>query len=143
GSMPSEVWVVATAGGVPHKVGAGDSPSFSPDGSRLLFVYKNRILTVAASGDGDTQPLLIDQGTVGSLTWAPDGKRLAFVSHRGSHSLIGVYDFVDQSIVWLSPSLDYDSSPAFSPDGARIAFIHVLAANTRDFFSGRRGRRWP
>ncbi|MFZ0821004.1 MAG: hypothetical protein WAM91_13105, partial [Candidatus Acidiferrales bacterium] len=26
GPMPKEVWVVATAGGVPHKVGAGDSP---------------------------------------------------------------------------------------------------------------------
>ena len=143
GPMPKEVWVVATAGGVPHKVGAGNSPSFSPDGNRLLFVDKKRILTVAASGDGDAQPLLVDQGTVDSLTWAPDGKRLAFVSHRGSHSLIGVYDFVDQTIVWLSPSLDYDSSPAFSPDGARIAFVHVLAEKTPpDFFSRRRGRPW-
>jgi len=34
GAMPREVWVVATAGGAPRKVGAGDSPTFSPDGSR-------------------------------------------------------------------------------------------------------------
>jgi len=143
GRMPKEVWVVATAGGVPHKVGVGGSPSFSPDGSRLLFVDQKRILTVAASGDGAAQPLLIDQGTVDSLTWAPNGKRLAFVSHRGSHSLIGVYDFVDQTIVWMSPSLDYDSSPTFSPDGARIAFVHVPAQKTLpDYFSHRSGRPW-
>ena len=143
GPVPKEVWLVATAGGVPHKVGAGNFPSFSPDGSRLLFVDKKRILTVAASGEGDAQPLLIDQGTVDSLTWAPNGKRLAFVSHRGSHSLIAVYDFVDQTIVWLSPSLDYDSSPAFSPDGAQIAFVHVPAQKTPPaFFSQRSGRPW-
>jgi len=97
---------------------------------------------VAASGDGDAQPLLIDQGTVDSLTWAPDGKRLAFVSHRGNHSLIGVYDFVDHTIVWLSPSLDYDRSPAFSPDGARIAFVHVAEKAPPEYFSQRSGRPW-
>jgi len=48
--------------------------------------------------------------TLNDVMQAPDGKRPAFVSHRSSHSLIGVYDFVHPTIVRLSPSLDYDSS---------------------------------
>jgi dipeptidyl aminopeptidase/acylaminoacyl peptidase len=143
GPLPKEVWVIATAGGVPHKVGVGSSPTFSPDGSRLLFVDKKTIITVAATGEGEAQPLLVDQGTVDSLTWTPDGKRLAFVSHRANHSLIGIYDFVEKTIVWLSPSLHNDSSPTFSPDGARIAFVHILAEKTlSDYHSRRKGRPW-
>jgi dipeptidyl aminopeptidase/acylaminoacyl peptidase len=143
GPMPKEVWVVATAGGVPHRVGEGNSPTFSPDGSRLLFVDKKTILTVAANGDGDAQPLLIDEGTVDSLAWAPDGKRVAFVSHRVNHSLIGVCNFLDKTITWLSPTLDSDSSPAFSADGTQVAFIHVLAEKTvSDYSTHRSGRPW-
>ena len=70
------------------------------------------------------------------------------MSHRGNHSLIGVYDFVERTIVWLSPSLDYDSSPAFSPDGERIAFLAEKTPSAftpsafPSFFSHRSGRPW-
>ena len=135
--------MVSTAGGAPHKVGAGHSASFSPDGSQVVFVDKKRVLAAAASGEGEARPLIVDAGSVGSLTWSPDGKRLAFMSHRGSHSLIGVYELASRTIVWMQPSLDYDSSPAFSPDSARIAFVHVLAEKTPPgFLSRRSGRPW-
>ena len=48
---------------------------------------------------------------------------LAFVSDRGDHSYIGVYDQRSPSITYLSPGVDRDSSPTWSPDGSRVAFI--------------------
>ncbi len=143
GPLPREVWVVAHSGGSAHQVGVGHSPCFSPDGSQVLFIDKKRVMRAAVSDAGGAEPLIVDEGDVSSLTWSPDGNRLAFVSHRGSHSIIGVYDVAGHTITWMNPSLDYDSFPTFSPDGTRIAFIHVLAdKSSAEFFSRRSGRPW-
>src|SRR5207237_3424797 len=56
-------------------------------------------------------------------TWSPDGSKLAFVSTRDNHSLIGVYDMKSRKVDFLSPSVDFDASPTWSPDGKRIAFV--------------------
>lgn len=82
-----------------------------------------------------------DGFNIGDLAWSPEGKRLAFVSHRGSHPIIGVYDVADRSIVWMTPTFDYDSFPTFSPDGTRIAFVHVLAEKVPAAFLSRRSGR--
>jgi dipeptidyl aminopeptidase/acylaminoacyl peptidase len=99
-------------------------------------------MVAGASDDSSPQPLVTDRGSVGSLIWSRDGKRLAFVSHRGSHSLIGVYDLVRHTVVWLAPSLDEDASPVFSPDGARLAFIRVAAEKHGAFITHRIGEPW-
>src|ERR1700677_1370921 len=95
GPAPKEVWVIATAGGAPRKVGGGHSPSFSPDGTRLVFADKGKIMTADATGAAPT-PLMVDQGRIASMTFSPDAQKLAFVSARKEHSLVGVYDFADR-----------------------------------------------
>jgi dipeptidyl aminopeptidase/acylaminoacyl peptidase len=55
--------------------------------------------------------------------WSPDGSRIAFISERTDHTLIGVYDVATRKVSWISPSVDHDTSPAWSPDGKRLAFI--------------------
>src|SRR5439155_9796893 len=55
--------------------------------------------------------------------WSPDGTKFAFVSNRVDHSLIGIYDIASRAVTFLAPSVDHDTSPTWSPDSKRIAFI--------------------
>ena len=142
GPSPREVWIVSTTGGSARKVAVGHSATFSPDGSRLVFIDKGHILTAPVNGNSDAQPLIVDQGTLSSVTWSPDATHFAFISHRGNHSLLGVYNFADKSIVWQSPSLDEDSAAVFSPRGSQIAFIRVPAESAPPFISRRAGEPW-
>ena len=142
GPVPREIWVVATAGGDPRRIGTGHSPSFSPDGSRLIYLDKRQIMSVDPRGSGRAEALITDLGMVRSATWSGDGRRLAFVSRRGSHALVGVYDFAAKAVTWLAPSFDVDLSPAFSPDGSRVAFIRMPTEKTSPFLSHRAGLPW-
>ncbi|HEX3950385.1 MAG TPA: prolyl oligopeptidase family serine peptidase [Steroidobacteraceae bacterium] len=142
GATPREVWLVAAAGGAPRKVGAGHSPGFSPDGTRVVFADKSQLWSVSATAESAAVPLIVDQGRIASVIFSPDGKRLAFMSARKEHSLIGVYDFSSKAITWLSPSLDHDTSPVFSPSGTQIAFIRVPSEKNPEFVSHRAGEPW-
>jgi dipeptidyl aminopeptidase/acylaminoacyl peptidase len=142
GAAPKEVFLVSASGGTPRKLGTGHSPSFSPDGTRLIFIDKGRILSTAPAEGSAVAPLVVDQGRVASVTFSPDGKRLAFVSGRKDHSLIGIYDFASKEITWVSPSLDHDTSPAFSADGSQIAFIRIPSEKGLVFISHRAGEPW-
>src|SRR5262249_7512315 len=47
----------------------------------------------------------------------------AFVSNRVDHSFIGIYDVRAKTVQFLAPSVDHDTSPTWSRDGRRVAFI--------------------
>ena len=64
-----------------------------------------------------------------NLRWSPDGSQLAFTNSRGDHSFIAVYKPGDPSVKYLDPSTDRDSSPAWSVDGRRIAFIRTASVS--------------
>jgi dipeptidyl aminopeptidase/acylaminoacyl peptidase len=127
------VWVQAIAGGEPRRLGEGHSPAVSPKGDGIAFINKTQVLWAPLDGSAKAEAILKLRGQPSALRWSPDGARLAFVSGRGDHSFIGVYDRGTKAVRWLEPSVDRDRDPAWSPDGTRVAFLRLPASKT--FFS--------
>ena len=142
GSTPAQIWAIGMNDTTPRLIGDGGSPTPAPNANVLAYVARNSIVVAALDGSGKPQILVRDLGRDGSLAWSPDGTRIAFVSSRGDHSLVGVYDLGRKSITWLSPSVDRDVSPIWSPDGRSIAFVRVPAGAPGPFTSTRTSEPW-
>ncbi len=141
GAPPQKVWAVNLAGGKPREIGAGHTPSVSPRGDVVAFLSGGQIWTAPLSGGPATQ-LINDRGQDSQLAWSPDGLRLAFVSTRTDHSLVGVLDLAAGRIAWMAPSVDTDLAPEWSPDGRHIAFARTPAGGDYQFKPRREGPPW-
>jgi Tol biopolymer transport system component len=75
---PSVVWGVRADGSGSHRILAGDAPAWSPDGRKLAVVAGRTAArkVVVADADGTNATTVLPEDVV-SLTWAPDGSRLA------------------------------------------------------------------
>lgn len=119
-----QLWSVPVAGGAPKVIAdGGDDPAISPHADRVAFVKDHQVWVAPVDGSAPAKRLVASRGTAGELQWSPDGARLAFVSGRGDHALVGVFTSDSAPVVWLAPSTARDGSPRWSPDGRRIAFV--------------------
>src|SRR5581483_7853951 len=97
----------------------------SPDGKLAVWSAKKKLWLGSIDGKQQAKELATVRGDSVDPHWSPDGKHIAFVIDRDSHSFIAVYDFGADSIRYLAPSVDKDSMPRWSPDGKWIVFVRT------------------
>jgi dipeptidyl aminopeptidase/acylaminoacyl peptidase len=148
GGVDQSVWLVSLGAGFraidgARRLGGGHAPAVDPNGGRVVFIDKDQLWSTSVDGHAQPTQLLHTRGKLTTLRWSSDGKRLAFVSDRTTHTFVGVYDFTDRTLVYLAPSVDRDALPVWAADGRRVAFVRVPAeSRTRVFGPRRAGQPW-
>ncbi len=110
-----------------NSLGDDNSPSVSPDGTKILFVSDRTGLAelYVMNLDGTGLKNLTDNtARETNPAWSPDGRHIVFgvetVPLRESD--IWVMDVDSGKRVKLTKAPGYHTGPVFSPDGSRIAF---------------------
>ena len=117
------------SGDVPYAI----SPLFSPDGTQVAFLAPSnagatggRLLVAAFDGSAPlveaSRGLSVVPGQVPSVTWSPDGTRLAFAASSGGVSRIFVTAGIGGDVVPVTDDTANADLPTWSPDGTVIAF---------------------
>jgi dipeptidyl aminopeptidase/acylaminoacyl peptidase len=120
----------------------GDYHVFHADYS-MVHLWTLDVPTTDAAGRTSKleEPKLITPGetmSVGSFSWAPDGKRIAFSATRDPDLISGfsgdIYTVVvaDSTVKKIVDTPGPDSDPKWSPDGTQIAF--VTSDGSKNFF---------
>ena len=98
--------------------------ALAPDGRKVAFIARGDVFAASAKDGGDAARVTASPEVESQPVWAPDSRRIAYVSARGAGQQIDLYDFArDTETAAHDAATTTDLSPVFSPDGKSIAFL--------------------
>ena len=126
---PGGIWTMGANGENPEFVATGRDPACSPNGSKIAFVHLG-ILRVVDTGGTRLRQVHVMPGLMRAPSWSPDGTRIAFEYRLPAVDGVtqgrDIYtirpDGTGARNVTNNPKA-YNRTPAWSPDGSRIAFV--------------------
>jgi TolB protein len=125
------LWLMNRDGsGLTQVTTSGDAgqPSWSPDGTKILFRwYGVGLFTINPDGSGRTQLTAVNDGM---MSWSPDGQKIAFTRNVSSSSAywdVFVMNANGSAVTRLTNTVQggnnsFSGHPVWSPDGSRIYF---------------------
>jgi tricorn protease len=96
--------------------------ALSPDGKKVAFVARGEIFAASSTDGGDATRVTTTPAPESQPAWAPDSRRLAYVSRRNGAGQLFLYDFATNAETQLTAGGEGDDTPHFSPDGKWLAF---------------------
>ena len=126
-----QIFVIGSNGAgetnITQSASGNDSPSWSPDGTKIAF-SSNRdgnweIYVMNADGSGVTRLTTNRSADDASPVWSPDGSKIAFHTNRDDNYEIYVMNADGSAQTNLTKeSGSEDAYPSWAPDGSRIVF---------------------
>jgi len=104
------------------------SAGWDPASRRIAFSASRRGLAVVTIMDTRTGRIehelkLQEPGTIGTPSWSPDGKQLAFAGQTGGWTDLYTYDLQSRALRRRTSDAYGDLQPTWSRDGRSIAFV--------------------
>ena len=124
------IWAARTNGTAAWRVVDAANPELAPDGSSILFIKNGQIyraklsqMKLVSEVDRGEKAFITEWGVQSDPKFSPDGRKIAFVSTRIDHSFIVVYDIATRHVTYMSPSVDFDTSPMWMADSKHLIFM--------------------
>jgi tricorn protease len=96
--------------------------ALSPDGKKVAFAVRGEVFAASAKDGGDAARVTNSPADESQIAWAPDSRRLVYVSDRDGVPHVFLYDFESNKETQLTNGAAGDAAPEFSPDGKSLAF---------------------